>query len=89
LINKAKANQLGISPEDAIGKTDFDFLPPEEAKKSYEEDAWILQSGESIERTESIVADGSEKRVTKVPRYDTQGNINGVLAIIREIKSTL
>lgn len=36
-VNKAKADEQGTTPEEMIGKTDFDYFPEDQAKKSFEE----------------------------------------------------
>ncbi|UCF50409.1 MAG: PAS domain-containing protein [Thermoplasmatales archaeon] len=89
MVNKAKAARSNVNPEDMIGKTDFDFLPEEEARKVFEDDAEVMKTGKfiinKVERLTSI--DGSEKwvSVTKFPRFDNEGNIIGSMGISRDI----
>ena len=33
MVNRAHAKGLGLDPKDVVGKTDFDFIPPERAAK--------------------------------------------------------
>ena len=48
-INKACAQLLGLAdPQEAVGKTDFDFYPREIAQRFYAEEQKIIQSGEPI-----------------------------------------
>ena len=88
-VNKAKAAKSNVQPEDMIGKTDFDFLPDEEARKSLDDDQEILKTGKyiinKIERLTGI--DGAKRwvSVTKAPRFDEQGNIIGTVGISRDI----
>jgi PAS domain S-box-containing protein len=89
MVNKAKAARSNVKPEDMIGKTDFDFLPDEEARKVYDDDQEVMKTGKfiinKIERLTS--ADGSEKwvSVTKFPRFDDEGNIIGTMGISRDV----
>jgi PAS domain S-box-containing protein len=89
LVNKAKAKHLNVQPGAMIGKTDFDFLPVNQAQKAFDDDNMILQTGKSIFNCiEKITTtDGAEQwySVTKVPRYDLWGRIIGTLGISRNV----
>ena len=89
LASKSTAQSLGSTPEDIVGKTPFDFYPEELAQKCLEEDKWILENEQSIINKEKMVEkpDGTEVwlSVTKVPRYDRNGNLEGTLGIARDI----
>jgi len=89
LVNKAKAAHSNVLPEKMIGKTDFDFLPEEEAKKAFNDDQEIIKLGKFIiNKIEKITRnDGLERwvSVTKVPRFDKEGNIIGSMGISRDI----
>jgi len=75
--------------EDIIGKTDFDFFPPEQAKRMFEDDNFVLNSGNpivgKIER--NLLPDGSWSQVitTKIPMYDKSGKIIGTMGITRDM----
>jgi PAS domain S-box-containing protein len=88
-VNKAMTKRFMVQPEMMIGKTDFDFLPAEQAQKTLEEDTRIIQSGTSmIDCVERIVEkDGSEHwySVTKVAWYDPGGKIIGTLGLYRTV----
>jgi len=88
-VNKTKAAHSNVKPEDMIGKTDYDFLPENEAKKSFEDDEEILKTGKFIiNKIEKLTRiDGSERQVsvTKIPRFDAEGNIIGTMGISRDI----
>jgi len=96
LVNKAKASHWNLQPETMIGKTDYDFLPPEEAKKAFDDDTKVMQTGQPIiAQTEKITGnDGSERwvSITKIPRHNKEGTIIGTMGISRyttkEIKET-
>jgi PAS domain S-box-containing protein len=89
LVNKAKAEHWNVRPEAMIGKTDFDFLPADQAQKESDDDNQVLQTGKSIINSiEKITdTDGAEHwySVTKVPRYDLMGRIIGTLSISRNV----
>ena len=89
MVNKAKAAHSNVKPEEMIGKTDFDFLPDEEARKAFEDDEEVLRTGKFIiDKIEKLTGiDGTERwvSVTKIPRFDTEGNIVGTMGISRDI----
>jgi diguanylate cyclase (GGDEF)-like protein/PAS domain S-box-containing protein len=72
-----------------IGKTDFDFFPPEIAKQSSADDDLVIKSGKPIiDKVEKIIySDKTEYWVstTKVPWYDRKGKITGLIGISRDI----
>jgi len=89
MVNKAKAVRSNVTPEEMMGKTDFDFLPEKEAKNSYEDDEEIMATGKFIiNKIETLTGiNGSERwvSVTKVPRFDEEGNIIGTMGISRDV----
>jgi len=89
MVNKAKAMRSNVSPEEMIGKTDFDFLSDVEAKRSFEDDQDIMATGKFIvNKIEKLTGvDGFERwvSVTKVPRFDEEGNIIGTMGISRDV----
>jgi len=88
-VNKAKAAHSDVKPEDMMGKTDFDFLPEKEARRAFEDDQEILNTGKfiinKVEKRTGV--DGSIRwvSVTKIPRFDEEGNIIGTIGISRDI----
>jgi len=88
-VNKAKAVHSNVKPEEMIGKTDFDFLPEEEARRAFEDDEELLKARKFvINKVEELTGvDGSERwvSVTKVPRFDDEGNIIGTVGISHDI----
>ncbi len=89
LVNKAKAEHSNVSPEDMIGKTDYDFLPEHQARKTFENDNNIMKTGQPIiDEVEKLTGkDGSERwvSVTKIPRYSSEGKIIGTMGISRDV----
>jgi two-component system, sensor histidine kinase and response regulator len=89
-INKAQANLLGIpDPQEAIGKTDFDFFPHEFAQSCYDAEQKLLQSGQPIIAAEQklVKPDGKVQwlSTTEVPLRDVDGKVMGFVGISRDI----
>jgi len=73
-----------------IGKTDFDFYPPEIAVRYFMEDLQVLRSGESIINREERGIDlgtGQERWLltAKIPLLDKEEQITGLVGIARDI----
>jgi phosphoserine phosphatase RsbU/P len=79
---------LGKPLEQILGKTDFDFFPPELAAKYQQDDRRILESGQAFETVEEHQPPGGGKlyvNVVKTPLYDSKGNIIGLQGIFWDI----
>jgi PAS domain S-box-containing protein len=89
LVSEAKARRSAVRWEDMIGKTDFDFLPLEEAQKCRDDEIFIMETGESIvDKEEELTRpDGSKSwiSVSKFPWKDITGETIGVVGISRDI----
>jgi PAS domain S-box-containing protein len=89
MVNKAKASHSNVAPDEMIGKTDYDFLPTDQAKQAFEDDEEVLNTGKFIiNKMERITnKDGSDRWlvVTKIPRFDAEGNIIGTMGISRDV----
>jgi len=89
MVNKAKAENSGVTPEDMIGKTDFDFFPREIARQSFADDNRVMKSGKPvIDKVEEIAHLNKIRHwvsVNKVPWYDEGGKIIGTIGITRDI----
>jgi len=90
LKNLVDTNQMGeLSPEETIGKTDFDYYPPEVAEQYHADDLAVIESGRPlINREEPFVsADGIQgwMLTSKVPVQDRQGKVIGLVGIGRDI----
>ena len=89
MVNEAHARGLGLKPDEVVGKTDFDFFPKKRAEMMAKDDRWVIRTGkpiiDKIER--STRPDGIDNYVTttKIPRYDAQGRIIGLIGITRDI----
>jgi len=89
-INKAQANVLGLQDaEEAIGKSDFDFFEFNHAKVAYDDEQMIIKTGYPlVDKMEQIRrADGCIRYVsaTKVPIYNRNKDVTGIVGISRDI----
>lgn len=90
VAHNAAYSRLGViaTPGERIGKTDFDLYPPETAKRYYAQEQQVMRSGQPlIEADEQGVdAKGAPRwyLTTKLPLKDAQGNIAGVVGIVRD-----
>ncbi len=77
------------SPEEAIGKSDFDFFTEEHARPAFEDEQRIIATGVPIvDKVEKeTFADGSECWVltTKAPIFDSIGRVTGIVGASRDI----
>jgi PAS domain S-box-containing protein len=89
LVSEAKARRSAVRWEDMIGKTDFDFLPVEEARRCRDDEIFIMETGETIiDKEEELTRpDGSKSwiSVSKFPWKDADGEVIGVIGISRNI----
>jgi diguanylate cyclase (GGDEF)-like protein/PAS domain S-box-containing protein len=86
-VNKQLANDLGTTPDEVAGKTDYDFFPKDLADKYREDDRRVMQSREAVFLEEKNVVQGQERivEVTKAPVIDDSGQILGVLGVFTDI----
>ncbi|HET9221314.1 MAG TPA: PAS domain S-box protein [Roseiflexaceae bacterium] len=89
-INRAQAHVLGVTdPANAIGKTDFDFQPPDLAQGFYAEEQQLLERGQPlVNRIEfNPTPDGQPRwfSATKVPLTDNDGQVIGMVGVSRDI----
>ncbi len=90
LCNQSDARAMGvIDPEMLLGKTDFDFYPPDLAAQYQADDLAVMHSGQPIFNREERAGevDGQPRWVitTKVPLHDRQGQVVGLVGIARDI----
>ena len=86
-INENFARDLGISPEEIVGKLDHDLFSKELADKYHADDVRIITTGKTEELEEKYVVDGKETWVNtiKTPVRDKKGEIVGLLGIFWDI----
>lgn len=86
-VNENYAQDLGIRPEEAEGKSDYNFFPKELADKYRADDQRIMRTNRTEHIEEKYIQDGRETWVhtVKVPFRDDQGEIVGVFGIFMDI----
>ena len=92
ITNVAVARQLGFSsPNDLIGKSDFDLFPHELAARYHAEEQKIIRSGEGLYNHEGPSVDASKQEknrwilTNKVPLRNAQGEITGFVGLGQDI----
>jgi PAS domain S-box-containing protein len=91
LANWATARTMGVTtPNDLIGKTDFDFYPKEMAEQYYANERAVIESGKPLLNQEEMNMDRETGTsiwylTSTVPYLDSQGNFVGILGIARDI----
>ncbi|GAK50238.1 PAS fold family [Candidatus Moduliflexus flocculans] len=83
VMNVAHSNEL-------LGKTDFDFYPPDVARVFHDEEQQIMQSGEARINQEVPLTYRSEETQgwllsSKIPFRDNEGKIAGIVGIGHDI----
>jgi PAS domain S-box-containing protein len=89
-INRAQTRALGVSsPEDALGKTDFDYFTEEHARDAFADEQEILRTGKPLigKVEEAPRPDGFSIWVstTKMLIRDVDGNVIGTFGVSRDI----
>jgi len=90
VANSHLAHGVGVeTPEQMLGKTDFDFFPLEMAKAFYEDDQNVIRTGQHLHNREEKGIDrkGNETQIltTKVPLLDSSGQVVGIAGVGRDI----
>jgi PAS domain S-box-containing protein len=88
--NPSLVRLMGVAtPDDIVGKTDFDFYPPELAAKYFADEQAIFQSDHPLLEHEEPVVDVAGKpgwiSTTKVPLRDAHGKVFGLVGMGRDI----
>jgi PAS domain S-box-containing protein len=89
-VSRALADYWGFeSPDQAVGKWDFDFFTDEHASQAYADEQKILKTGQPlIGVVEKETLPGGEIRwvtTTKMPLRDSKGTVIGTFGISRDI----
>ncbi|MFL6549143.1 MAG: response regulator [Povalibacter sp.] len=89
LANESCSRLMGTTPEEILGKTDFDFFAPEIAQKFYDDERNVVVSGEPLlnRQEKAVYQDGTEAYLltSKVPLRDAKGNVVGLMGMGRNI----
>ncbi len=90
VANLSVARQMGAkTPEELIGKSDFDYYSRELASKFYEDEQRVIRSGQAeINREETgldVQGNVSQVMTTQVPLRDKNGRVTGLAGVGRDI----
>jgi PAS domain S-box-containing protein len=85
--NENFARDLGIRPEDCLGRTDYDLFPRELAEKYQADDRRVLQSGKTEVIEERYFREDQDAWVQtlKTPVREQDGTVSGILGIFWDI----
>ncbi|MBN1348475.1 PAS domain S-box protein [candidate division KSB1 bacterium] len=91
MANNEVARRTGMStPEEVVGKTDFDLHPPEFAKQYFDREQELFRTGKSIINSEQYMLNRATGNMiwnlaTTVPLKSPDGKIAGLIGIGRDI----
>ncbi len=86
-VSKSKAERWGLTRRQMIGKTDFDFMPEEEALEARKYSVQVIETGQPIECEQKVVRNGDVVwySLSEVPLCDEEGTIIGTISTSRNI----
>ena len=90
VVNSQLARILGTDDvQSLVGKSDYDFYPPELAAKFHQDEQRVMHLGKALFDIEEMGLDAEGKSVsmltTKVPLRDSKGQITGIAGVGRDI----
>ena len=90
VANLSVARQMGVrTPDELLGKSDFDFYPKELATTFYDDEQRVIRSGQAEVNREEIGLDPqgnlSQILTTQVPLRDKHGQVSGIAGVGRDI----
>ncbi|HEY4260113.1 MAG TPA: response regulator [Schlesneria sp.] len=86
--NRLLCEALRRTPDEIVGRTDYDFFPRELAEKYRSDDRRVVESERDLEVTEEFQTPTGERRYThvvKTPVYDAKGNPVGIQGIFSDV----
>lgn len=85
--NENLARDLKVTPQEFVGKNDYDFFPKELAEKYRNDDSRIMRNKSIEEIEEKYLVDGKEHIVqtVKTAVLDEDGKVTGLLGIFWDI----
>jgi PAS domain S-box-containing protein/putative nucleotidyltransferase with HDIG domain len=91
--NLADARKMGAAtPDETVGKTDFDYYPRELAARYTADDRAVIDSGQAIINREEPITEATGRTgwvsTTKVPLRDGQGAVVGLVGIGHDITAS-
>jgi PAS domain S-box-containing protein len=86
--NRRFCETMGRSLEQLLGKTDFDFFPPQLAEKYQRDDRQVIATGQVLEDVEEHYRLDGERgyvQVLKTPVLDSRGRVVGTQGIFWDV----
>jgi PAS domain S-box-containing protein len=87
--NDKTLEAFGLSRKEVIGKSDYELMPDQqEAKQNVQDDQTVFKSGKTTEFHKHMTgADNKEYwfQAIKVPQFDNDGKVKGLVGIARDI----
>ena len=86
--NRKFCHSIGKPLNEIVGKTDFDFFPPELANKYLQDDLRVMSTLENLDTVEEHVTPGGEHlfvHVIKTPLYNAFGRVIGIQGIFWDV----
>jgi PAS domain S-box-containing protein len=89
-VNKAKADRMKMSPEEFLGKTDYDFFDKEHAAKAMREEKAMIESGVPLMNIEERMVFSNTGSVawassSRIPFRNEDQEVTGMLIITKDI----
>jgi PAS domain S-box-containing protein len=87
-VNNRLCALLGLTPEQFLGKTDFDVNPAPLATKYRRDDQWVMTRQKSFQAEEEVKAKRKriKIRIYKTPVYDSSGHVVGVQGVFSPLE---
>ena len=90
VANSHLAHAVGVAtPEELLGKTDFDLFSRELASQYYDGEQMVMRSGQPLFNREETSVDSVGNKIhiltTKVPLRDNHGHVTGIAGVGRNI----
>jgi PAS domain S-box-containing protein len=89
VANKKTLESFGMSRKQVIGKNDYEIMSEtEEAKQNIDDDQTVFETGKPKEIVKEMTGANGEKhwfQAIKVPQFDENGEVIGLIGIARDI----
>jgi diguanylate cyclase (GGDEF)-like protein/PAS domain S-box-containing protein len=93
VANKAVARDLGLEPDELIGKTDLDLHPPALASQFFADEQYVVSTEQPMLDIEEFVIQSSGQQkwlsTSKVPLRNAAGEVIGLVGISRDVTDRL
>ncbi len=91
--NASYVKCLGLSPQDVLGKTDFDLLPAHLAERIQRDTQKVIRSRkpliDKVDKVATPQGEVSYMSSTMIPRFNARNKCIGVMGIMRDITKRL